>query len=163
MELKKRFNFRNVFFGIYVLSFLVYLTVGFLPAEATNYIVDTKLKIPSINLVSDVTVAKLEDGKLDVPGKIVGSFSQNNNKTLLIGHSTTVFENLDAVKLYDKIIYHDRLFEVTTKTLFKKEEISMNKLLKATEKNTLVIMTCAGELLDNFDATHRLIVIAVEL
>ncbi len=42
-----------------------------------------------------------------------------------------------------------------------KSMISMSELLKADDKETIVIMTCAGESLENGDATHRLIVTAV--
>ena len=38
----------------------------------------------------------------------------------------------------------------------------MDEVLAPTEQNTLVIMTCAGEDLGGGDATHRLIVTAVE-
>jgi sortase (surface protein transpeptidase) len=36
----------------------------------------------------------------------------------------------------------------------------MKELLKAEDTDTLVLMTCAGELMSNNDATHRLIVTA---
>ena len=39
----------------------------------------------------------------------------------------------------------------------------MTEILKREEKDTIVIMTCAGELLDGGDATHRFMVTAVAL
>ena len=41
-----------------------------------------------------------------------------------------------------------------------KSMISMREILAAEDEDTLILMTCAGEPLDNNDATHRLIVTA---
>ena len=41
------------------------------------------------------------------------------------------------------------------------EKIDMDKLLKTSRQDTVVIMTCAGKLLDGGDATHRLIITAI--
>ena len=43
---------------------------------------------------------------------------------------------------------------------FKKSDIKMSNVLKAEEKDTLVLMTCAGTPVGDKDATHRLIVTA---
>ena len=37
----------------------------------------------------------------------------------------------------------------------------MNKILEASDKDTVVLMTCAGKDLGNGDASHRLIVTAI--
>ena len=42
-----------------------------------------------------------------------------------------------------------------------KSEIDMLKLLKKDENDSIVLMTCAGELYKDGDASHRLIVTAV--
>lgn len=160
MELKKRFVFKDVFFKAYIFAFFVYLGFGFLPAVASNYEIDARLEIPVISLASDVTALELEDGKLNTPGLIVGSFSRAENKTLLIGHSTTVFKNLEKISLDDEIIYHDKTYKVVDKILLEKKDISMNKLLRDEKLDTIIIMTCAGELLEGQDATHRLIITA---
>ena len=86
--------------------------------------------------------------------------NKNENKTLLIGHSTTVFSELNRVQLKDKIIYDGRDYLVNKIETWKKELINMGRLLKAEEKDTIVLMTCAGELLGEGDATHRLIITA---
>ncbi len=162
MELRKRLNPRCVFVGLCVLFFVVYIIVGLQPAEAArSYEISTTLNIPSINLFSDVTNLKLENHKLETPDAIVGSFSRAENKTLLIGHSGTVFQNLDQVKTGEEVIYDSNIYYIYSTDIAEKSEVDMNELLKAAEKDTLVIMTCAGTELGDGDATHRLIVTAI--
>ena len=163
MELKRHLDLRYIFVGVYVLFFLIYIVLGLQPAEAAvSYEVSANLSIPSIGLNSDVTSLSLRDGHLDTPDTIVGSFSRAKNKTLLIGHSTTVFEHLDSVQIGDEIVYNDRVYSVISREIQAKADISMARLLQAADNEMLVLMTCAGELLDGGDATHRLIITAVE-
>ena len=161
MELKKHLDLRYLFVGLYVLLFVAYFVVGLQPADAANYEITANLAIPAIGLGADVTSLELHDGKLDTPDTIVGSFTRAENKTLLIGHSTTVFEHLDSVQNGDVIEYDDRSYMVVSKEVLAKSDVSMMRLLKSESHDTLVLMTCAGELLGNGDATHRLIITAV--
>ena len=103
---------------------------------------------------------QLTNEGLKTPSSIVGSYSKFNNKTLLIGHSTTVFDSLDKVKIGDNVEYSDNNYKVKKIEYLEKAEINMNELLKEDKKDTIVIMTCAGELLENGDATERLIITA---
>lgn len=160
MELKKHISFKNVFLTFYVLAFVIYVIVGLRPAKASDYEISGAFSIPSIGLNSDVTNLELKNRKLDTPDTIVGSYSRSDNKTLLIGHSTTVFENLDQVKLNDEIVYNGRSYFVNDIKTQAKEDIIMMDLLKSDEKDSIVVMTCAGELLEGGDATHRLIITA---
>ena len=160
MELKKHINFRNVFLIVYIMAFAIYVIVGLSPAKAHDYKVSGSFAIPSINLVSDVTTLEITNRKLDTPDTIVGSYSRAQNKTLLIGHSTTVFQNLDRVGMGDELIYNGVSYYVNDIVIRKKEDISMIDLLKKEDNETLVVMTCAGELLGGGEATHRLIVTA---
>lgn len=161
MELKKHLNLRFVFVGLYLVAFLAFLVYGLQPAEAAEaYEIDAELLIPSIGLETEVTKLELEEDGLKTPDTIAGSYTRFDNKTLLIGHSTTVFKNLENVKIGDKIEYNDKTYTVEKITLSVKDKIDMDELLKASEKDTIAIMTCAGELLDGGDATHRLIITA---
>ena len=163
MELKQHRNPKGIFVGLYILAVAVYIAIGLQPAEATNYQISGRLAIPSISLISDVTKLELDHGNLATPDTIVGSYTQARNKTLLIGHSTTVFEGLDATNLGDVINYGSKNYQIVAKDVFKKSDINMDELLAESEYDTLVIMTCAGQLLDGGDATHRLILTAVEI
>lgn len=163
MELKQRLSTRKIFVGLYFLAFAIYLVVGLQPAGATNYEVSTKLVVPKIGLNSDVTTLTLDNNSLNTPDEIVGSYSQAKNKTLLIGHSATVFENLYQVALGDGINYDYADYKIVAIDMVPKYQIEMSKLLSSADRDTLVIMTCAGRLLDGGDATHRLIVTAIKL
>lgn len=161
MELKKRLNIGTVLIGLYVVVFVAYVIVGLKPAEAAQgYEISAELNIPSINLTSDVTTLQLENRELKTPDNIVGSFSRAENKTLLIGHSSTVFQNLNRVAFGEEINYNDHIYTVQKIETLEKSEIDMSKLLARAKKDTLVIMTCAGDDLGGGDATHRLIVTA---
>ena len=160
MELRRRLDFRYLFVFIYATLFLIYVIVGLQPAQAVNPAVTGTLSIPGIGLASDVGALSLQDYHLETPDTIVGSYSRAKNKTLLVGHSTTVFQDLDEVKMGDEVFYNGKKYVVTQRVVLAKEEIKMGNLLKAEDRDTLLIMTCAGELLGGGEATHRLIVTA---
>lgn len=141
---------------------LVYVVIALKPADAANYAIDGKLSIPEINLVSDVAKLSLANGILEAPDTIAGSYSVSANKTLIIGHSTTVFENLKELKLNDDIFYGAKRYKISNVDIKQKSSIHMSELLAGAEKDTLVLMTCAGTLFDNGDATHRLIISATQ-
>ncbi len=162
MELRKRLDSRIVFVVIYFSALLAYIIYGLQPACAIDYVVSSTLSIPRIDLYSDVTNLELKNRELKTPESIVGSFSNQPNKTLLIGHSTTVFQRLNELDLFDSIKYGDSDYQVVKISLMPKSKIIMRDLLKKADKDTLVLMTCAGTLLDNHDATHRLIITAVK-
>lgn len=162
MELKRHYDWKHVFIGLYVVAFLAYIVYGLQPAGAVqSYEINGNLSIPGIDLAADVADLHLTDGELKTPDTIVGSYSRSENKTLLIGHSTTVFQDLDQVKIGDVISYNGKEYKVNRLQYIIKEVIDMSELLAAEDEDTLVIMTCAGKLLDGGDATHRFIVTAV--
>ena len=91
MELKTKLDSRIIFVVLYFVLFILYSVLAFRVAGASEYMVSNHLVVPSINLVSDVTTLSLENNKLNTPDSIVGSYSSVDSKTLLIGHSSTVF------------------------------------------------------------------------
>ncbi len=162
MELKKHLDLRSIFVGLYVLVFVIYAVVGLRPVDAVDYEIVAELAIPAIGLEADVTKITLQNGKLNTPDSIVGSFSRNEHTTLLFGHSTTVFQHLDSAKLGDEIIYAHDSYYITDLEVKSKSDISMKQLLNSNTHDTLVLMTCAGKLLNDGDATHRLIITATK-
>lgn len=160
MEIRRRLDPKIIFVGFYVFMFALYLLIGLQPVEATNYEISTEVSVPSIGLVSDVTNLHLENRELKTPSTIVGSFSRAKNKTLLIGHASTVFKDLDRVQIGDEIIYDEDIYIIYSVEIIEKADIEMDKLLVAEEEPTLVVMTCAGTDLGQGDATHRLIISA---
>lgn len=160
MELKKHLNARKVFFTLYFIAFAIYIIVGLQPAQAQHYDVVSRLEIPKLGLVSEVASLKLENRKLETPDTIVGSYSRAQNKTLLIGHSTTVFARLNEMEIGDSLDYANNSYKVVAINTLAKEDILMDEILQHEDVDTVVLMTCAGELLGNGEATHRLIIVA---
>lgn len=161
MKLRKSLDSRAVFTFLYFASLLVYLVIGFLPADAAEYDISTNIMIPSINLESDVATLHLDNNELKTPDTIVGRFTMAKHKTFLVGHASTVFRDLNKLEIGAKIIYDDSKYEVIETEILEKNTINMMELFAETDEYTLVIMTCAGEDLGGGDATHRLIVTAV--
>ena len=157
---RKQCNFRLLATYIYVACFAIYLFIGFQPVGAKNYEIIGRLNISSINLNTPVTSVQLEGKTLVAPDDIIGAYSVNPTKTLLIAHSTTAFSNLSDIRLDDEIYYKNQLYMVTNLETLPKSSVDMQKVLDTADKPTLVLMTCAGELLDHHDATHRLLVTA---
>ena len=118
------------------------------------------LMISGINLSSPVAEVSLEDRTLSVPEYIAGSYSNHKNKTLIIGHSSTVFENLKDVKFGQAIDYNEHTYRVTNIETRLKEKISMSDILKEEKNDTIILMTCAGQSLGGNDYSHRLIITA---
>ena len=161
MKLGKRWEFRKVFAILYGVAFAVYIIVGLTPAEAVaDYEVTAELLIPSIGLSTDVAELSLNGDELIAPDQIAGSYNETESKTLLIGHSGTVFRNLKAVKIGDEIEYNGKSYVVTVEKLAAKGAVDMTEVLAPTDKNTIIIMTCDGMMLDGNDATHRLMITA---
>ena len=132
----------------------------FQPAEAIQYDITGNLSIPSIDLKSDVAGLSLEDGKLDTPKYIVGSYTKHKNTTLLIGHSNTVFSDLKNVQIGEKVIYNNAIYNIYKSEVAEKTSIVMKDLLSENETDTLILMTCHGQLYGDGDASHRLLIFA---
>lgn len=161
MGIRQHLNSKVVFVCLYVLAFVVYLIIGLQPAGAANHVISGHFSAQKIGLEADVTTLALDDRKLNTPDTIIGSYSRSDNKTLLIGHSVTVFKNLDQTKLGDVFEYNDKEYRVLAISMLPKTKVDMDALLQSAKKDTLIVMTCAGQLLDDGDATHRLILTAV--
>lgn len=168
MELKHRINSKHVFGIIYFACLFGFLMLnialsGALETHADSQIFDSSstLIIPEIGLKTGVTKLSLEEGKLNTPDYYAGSYSRSSNKTLIVGHRTTAFSGLSKANIGEEVVFSGNLYRIISKNTVKKSDINMHALLKKSERDTLVLMTCAGESLDNNDATHRLILTAV--
>lgn len=148
--------------GFFLIMVPVFFYIGFQPASTTEALSYETLTINSIKLEAPVAPLQLEDHQLTAPAKIAGAYSQNPHRELIIGHSSTVFRNLEQVTIGTEIIYGEKTYIVTQVETLPKSEISMQSILATSETDTIVIMTCAGDPLPGQDATHRLIITAVE-
>lgn len=162
MELKRHFDLRIVLTVVYVFLLGIY-TLGILnPAGATEIEVSADLRISSIDLDTGVATLHIKDNKLEAPDTIAGSLVSAQNKILIIGHSSTVFTNLNQIGLGDNVDYDYVNYRVVSIETLEKSKVHMDRIMRGEEQETLVLMTCAGEDLGGGDATHRLIVTAVK-
>lgn len=154
----------RVFTALFFMVMLpVYLFIGVQPAISINHADWPELSIASVHLTTPVEPLELVDHQLTAPDRIAGSYSQHENKTLLIGHSSSIFNNLNQLQNGQEIVYNGTTYITRSIETVPKAEIDMADLLSASEVPTLVLMTCAGEPLPNQDATHRLTVIAEQI
>ncbi len=166
MRIKRGFDYRILFTVVYVAAGFYCFMLGLRPAGATRHENNSYLGIPSISLMSSVESMELSDNRLHTPDMVAGSFNYNNsNRTLLVGHSSTVFDSLSKVRLGEKVFFDGSVYKIHTMEVLEKSAINMNQLVKddGSDIQKLIIMTCAGELYENGDASHRLIIIASKI
>lgn len=149
--------FVSAFFAIML---PVYLFIGLQPVPVANADALPRLEITSINLNTPVATVELTDRQLIAPDMIAGVYAGAENKLFIIGHSSTVFQKLDQVKVGETFTYDNVLYQVKSLETLPKADISMTNILKAEDEATIILMTCAGDPLPNQDATHRLIITA---
>ncbi|MBO4813291.1 sortase [Candidatus Saccharibacteria bacterium] len=168
MELRHRIRSRYIFGIVYFVFLFGFIAMNVIFADTSNTLAsaealnaDSVLLIPDIDLKADVVQLSLVDGELKTPDYIAGSFQRSENKTLIIGHATTVFSKLNQASLNNIVVYNNGVYRIVSKYVAPKSDINMSKLLKRADRDTLVLMTCAGESLGDKDATHRLIITAI--
>lgn len=147
------------FLAAYIFGIGIYLYYGLQP-----YRVDAsapiRLVVPSINLSTPVDNVTKTGHSLDVPEFIAGAYSENTNKTLLIGHSNTVFERLSDLKIGQRLTFDDQSYQITRIITAAKANISMPDILSPVSTPTVILMTCTGTHLGGHDYSHRLIITA---
>ncbi len=151
---------RVFFVTLFMILAPFYFFSGIQPVSSIEAASYPELSIPNINLTTPVAPLEMTERQLIAPATIAGSYSQAENKQFIIGHSSTVFQNLNQSALYQHIYYNDTEYTITSIETLVKADIDMDAILAAADTDTLVIMTCAGTPLPNQDATHRLIVTA---
>ncbi|MBR3264055.1 sortase [Candidatus Saccharibacteria bacterium] len=158
----------TIFLTYFVAAF-VFLTIGLQPIKNSEAVYASEaesainvLSIDSISLSAPVKAVMLNGKTLEVPEQIAGAYSVYNNKTLIIGHSSTIFANLKNVKLGEKISYNGKEFTINDIREEKKEDIIMKDILREETTDTVILMTCSGEKIEGTsgDHTHRLIITA---
>lgn len=151
---------RVFFVALFIILAPAYFFSGIQPVssiEATSY---PELNLPGIDLSTPVAPLEMTERQLIAPTNIAGSYSQAPNKQFIIGHSSTVFQNLNQTTLYQHLYYNGSEYTITKIETLAKSEIDMDLILAPAEVDTIVIMTCAGTPLPDQDATHRLIITA---
>ena len=153
---------KGFFIAIFAILLPIYFFIGFQPVSSFDVSTFPTLTLSDLNLKTYVQPLDLtENNELIAPATIAGSYSIHINKTLIIGHSSTVFSSLQDVQLNQVITYGNRDYRITKIDTLLKSDVNMSSILASANTPTIIIMTCAGEMLPNQDATHRLIVTAV--
>lgn len=158
-----------VIFATYFLATFAFIAIGLQPikSSAAVYAAESEtaislLSIDSIDLYAPVKTVALNGKTLEVPEQIAGAYSVHENKTLIIGHSSTIFTRLNELKTGEEITYSGKKYTISSIEEKRKEDVIMKDILKAEEKDTLILMTCSGEKIAGTasDHTHRLIITA---
>lgn len=163
----RRFDGRKLFWALYAILAIVYIVIGLQPVNSQYGSVAAgveerkPLSIPAVELSTEIIPLALDNNRLIAPERMAGSYSSHPSKTLIIGHSSTVFANLHQIRTGSEILYNDKKYLVAEVNIVEKSEISMNKILAPSDVDAIILMTCAGDSLGGQDYTHRLIVEAV--
>lgn len=159
MKIKKSSVF-GVFGALYLCFFLIFTFLAFQPqtVEANTNLV---LEIPKIGLTSPIRALEITDeNTLISPERIAGVYHANQNHDFIIGHSSTIFQNLDKLAIGDTFRFGDQTYQIKTRKIQPKSEIDMSKLLTKKSTPTITLMTCHGEKISGHDYTERLILTA---
>ena len=147
--------------SFFLIMMPIYLYIGFQPVASIEALSYPELSIATISLATPVMPIELtEDHQLIAPDTIAGVYNANPGKTFIIGHSSTVFQNLNQVQTDDTISYDNKIYRIIATEVLEKSTINMQEIIAPTTTDTIIIMTCAGKPLPNHDATHRLIITA---
>lgn len=166
---RKSNNFRlkkpkiGIIFGIIYFALIAgFTTYTFMPksADASS---EERLFMPSIGLIAQVKDIERTGNQLIAPDEIAGAYSATNHKTVIIGHSSTVFKDLKNVKKSDEFTFDNAKFVVKEVETLPKSLVDMEEIVKETKTNTIILMTCSGEPLGGQDYSHRLIIKAEEV
>ena len=151
-----------IFGALYFAAIAGFVAYAFMPksADASS---EERLFIPSISLIARVKDIERTGSKLIAPDEIAGAYQPTNHKTVIIGHSSTIFRDLNKIGDEDHFTFDSKEYKITSREVLPKSLISMEEIVSETEVNTVVLMTCAGEPLGGQDYSHRLVIIAEEV
>lgn len=159
MKIKKSSIF-GVFGALYLCFFLIFTFLAFQPqtVEANTNLI---LEIPKISLTSPIRALEITDeNTLISPERIAGVYHANQNHDFIIGHSSTIFHNLNKLNIGDTFRFGDQTYQIKTRKIQLKFDVDMAKLLTKKSTPTITLMTCHGEKISGHDYTERLILTA---
>ena len=166
-EGSKSFRLPRAKFTIFAGVLYFTITAGFITYCFTPKTADAssqeRLFIPSIGLVARVRDIERTGNQLIAPETAAGVYRPTNHKSVIIGHSSTVFENLKNLGTETVFTFDHKKYLVKKREILEKAFINMNEVVSETRKNTVVIMTCYGTPLKDQDYSHRLIITAEEI
>lgn len=124
---------------------------------------EERLFIPSIGLIARVKNIERTGNQLIAPDEIAGAYQPTIHKTVIIGHSSTVFKDLKNIDGDDTFTFDKKSYKIKDHKIIEKSVVDMSKVVEETDVNTVILMTCYGEPIGPQDYSHRLIITAEEV
>lgn len=153
----------GIIFGIIYFALIAGFTAYVFMPKAVDASSEERLFIPSIGLIARVKDIERTGNQLIAPDEIAGAYKPTLHKTVIIGHSSTIFKDLKNISGNDIFTFDSRSYRVKEREIIEKGVINMSEIVAETEKNTVIMMTCYGEPLGGQDYSHRLIITAEEV
>lgn len=153
----------GIFAGLlYFLAIAGFVAYIFIP-KAADASSEERLYIPEIGLVARVKDIERQGNQLIAPDTIAGAYKPTNHKTVIIGHSSTIFKDLEKLAGNENFTFDDHSYRIIRREIVEKRFVNMEDIVSETENNTVILMTCYGEPLGGQDYSHRLIITAEEV
>ena len=163
----KKFNLHrtklSIFLGIAYFAMIAGFTAYVFMPKSADASSEERLYIPSIGLIARVRDIERTGNQLISPDTIAGAYQPTNHKTVIIGHSSTVFKDLKNVSSADTLTFDNKSYKITSREIIEKNSVDMGQIISETDTPTLILMTCYGEPLGGQDYSHRLVLTAKEV
>ncbi len=153
----------SIFFGILYFAVVAGFTAYVFMPKAVDASSEERLFMPSIGLVAQVKDIKRQGNQLIAPDTIAGAYQPTNHKTVIIGHSSTIFKDLKNVHDNDTFTFDNQKYQIKNIEIIEKKFVNMEEVVRETKIKTVILMTCYGEPLGGQDFTHRLVITAEEV
>ncbi len=118
--------------------------------EYKGYIVDSKLEIPSINLVTNILSNYSQNGIDTSPSKFFGPSPNSYGNYCIAGHNyinPNMFKNLINVNIGDKVFLTDNIngkYEYEVYEKYKVDYMDISPLIQNTNARELTLITCVN-------------------
>ena len=153
----------SIFAGILYFAVVAGFTAYVFMPKAVDASSEERLFMPSIGLIARVKDIERTGNQLIAPDTIAGAYQPTNHKTVIIGHSTTIFKGLKDIDDEAEFTFDSVKYKVKSIEIVEKRYVNMEDIVSETPVKTVVLMTCYGEPLGGQDFTHRLVNTAEEV
>ena len=153
----------SIFAGILYFAIVAGFTAYVFMPKAVDASSEERLFMPSIGLIAHVKDIEKTGNQLIAPDTIAGAYQPTIHKTVIIGHSSTIFKDLKNIDDEAEFTFDNVKYKVKTIEIIEKRYVNMDEIVSETPVKTVVLMTCYGEPLGGQDFTHRLVITAEEV
>ena len=150
-------------FGVLYFALIAGFTAYVFMPKTADASSEERLFIPSIGLIARVKDIERSGNQLIAPDEIAGAYQPTIHKTVIIGHSSTVFKDLKNINSDETFTFDKKSYKIKDRKIIEKSVVDMAKVVEETEVNTVILMTCYGEPIGPQDYSHRLIITAEEV